>query len=103
MPDVWVVGVRVVAVEELDDVEAAPVHVEVDIALLEVRGHEAPDLHLRVCLFDLASGGVADAPAVRVRAGEQKLELALLTLDLHHGAADPLAVLDDSPGLALVD
>lgn len=53
-----------VTVEKLHDVEAASVHVEVDVSFLEVRRYRLPDLHLQVQPLDLASCSVTDAPAM---------------------------------------
>ena len=98
-----VVGVRVVGVEELHDMKAAPVHVEVDVPLLEVGGDGLPEVHLRVELFDSAPGGVADAPAVDFGGHEQELEIAPIPLHFDHRAAHRLPVRQNAIGFAPVD
>lgn len=94
-------GVGVVLVEELDDVEAAAVDVEVDVALLEVGGQRLPHLYLGVQALHLAPGGIAGAAAVGVGVGEEQRELALAPLGVEgddHSAHAAL-VGDDEVGL----
>ena len=45
-----------ILVPELDDLEAAAVHVEVDVAFFEVRGDGFPDFNLRVKRREKAIG-----------------------------------------------
>ena len=56
-----VVRVWMMAVEKLHDVEAAAIHVEVDIPLLEIRRDGLPDLDFRVQAFHRTPCGVANA------------------------------------------
>ena len=56
-----VVRVWMVAVEELHEVKAAAVHIEMDVPLLEIRRDGLPHLDLRVQLFHRTPCGIADA------------------------------------------
>ena len=87
-------------VEELHNVKATPIHVEVDVPGLEVRRQEAPHPHLRVHPLDLAPHGIAHTLAVDARAHEENLEVSPVALDLDDGAADLLAVEHDAIGFA---
>ena len=60
-------GGGVVLIEELHDVETALVDVEVDVAHLEVRGHQLPLPHIGVRLLDGGPCACADAASVRAR------------------------------------
>ena len=62
-------------VPELDNMEAAAVHIEVNIALFEVRGDGLPDADLRMHCFHSLPRGLADTFAVTVREDEQKLQM----------------------------
>lgn len=62
-----IVRIGMMAVEKLHDMEAAAIHVEVDVALLEIRSHRLPDLCLRMQPLDLALCGISDALTVRFR------------------------------------
>ena len=57
--------------------EAASVHVKVDVALLEVRGDCLPNLDLRRLRFHRLPGGLANALAVDLRQNEKQLQLAV--------------------------
>ena len=57
---IGVAGVSVVAVEELDDVESEPIHVEVDVARLEIGRAGLPDANLGVESFDGVELAVRD-------------------------------------------
>ena len=97
--------IRVVAVEELHDVEAALVHVKVDVPRLKVRGAGLPDLRLRVKALDFSPGRRADALAVGCGRDEQQIQMVVLRLfvDVQDQPADDPAVLPDAVGNALVD
>ena len=45
---VRIIGIGMMAVEELHDMEAAPVHIEVDVPLLEIRRDGLPHHYLWV-------------------------------------------------------
>ena len=51
-------------VEELHDPEAALVHVEMNVALLEVWGNQSPHFSLRILLLDSSPYLLAQSPAV---------------------------------------
>ena len=59
-----------ILVPEFDDMEPAAVHVEVDVALLEVWGDGFPHLDLRMLRFHRLPGGLANALAVDLRQNE---------------------------------
>ena len=59
-----IVGVRVQPVEELYDVEAAAIDIEVDVAPLKIGCHCLPAFYLRMQLFDFAPCGISDSLAV---------------------------------------
>ena len=83
-----------VLIPELDDMEAAAVHVEVDVALLEVRGNGLPDADFRMPRFHGLPSSLADAFAVAFRKDKQQFKLALsrLLVSLKYDAAHLLAV-----------
>lgn len=56
-----IVRVWMMAVEELHDMEAEPVHIEVDVPLLEIRRDGLPHNYLWVQVFHRAPRGIADA------------------------------------------
>lgn len=56
-----------ILVPELDDLEAAAVHVEMDVAFFEVRGDGFPDFNLRMKRFHGLPSGLADALTVALR------------------------------------
>ena len=55
------------AVEEFNDMEAAPVHIEMDVPLFEVGCYGFPNLHFGMQLFHLAPGSISDSLAVNTR------------------------------------
>ena len=66
--------VGVTPVEELDDLEAAFVDVEVDVALLEIRRVCRPDLRLGIPGLDRAPGVLADAATFDARHHEEQVQ-----------------------------
>ena len=68
-------GAVLMLVPERDDMEAAAVHVEVDVALLEIRGDGFPDADLRMQRFNGLPSGLADAFAMALRKDEQQFKL----------------------------
>ena len=73
---IGVVGVAVVVVEELDDVESEPVHVEVDVARLEIGRAGLPHADFGVEPFDGAPRGLSDSRAVAFRKDEEEFKFA---------------------------
>ena len=63
-------------VPELDNMEAAAVHVEVDVTFLEVWGDCFPDADLRMHRFHGLPSGLADTFAVAFRKDKQQFKLA---------------------------
>ena len=92
---VWAVRVAMAAVEERRDVEAAPVHVEMYVPLLEIWGAGLPHTHLGVRPLDGAPRLVPDTLAVLLRGDEQDLQVAPVDGHRHYGAADRPPVLHD--------
>ncbi len=70
------VRVAVVAVEELDNVEPEPVHVEVDVARLEIGGAGLPDADFGVEPFDGAPCCLSDSHAVAFWKDEEEFKFA---------------------------
>lgn len=89
---IWIIGVGMVAVEELYDMESAAVHIEVDVTLLEVRRYRLPYFDLRVQPLHLAPCLIADTSAMCRGQYEQQLELAMLAVCLYYNATDLLAI-----------
>ena len=100
---IGVAGVSVVAVEELDDVESEPIHVEVDVARLEIGRAGLPDANLGVEPFDGAPGGLSNSHAVAFGPDEEKLEFAAVAVRPYHKAAHLPSAPYDAIGLAAVD
>ena len=59
-----ILGIGMHFVKELYYVEAASVHIEMNIPLLKIRRHCLPDFNLRMPLLNFAPCGVADSFAV---------------------------------------
>ena len=85
-----------VLIEELHDVETALVDVEVDVAYLEVRGHQLPLPHVGICLLDGGPCARADAASVRARIDRENLDLSAISLHCEDDAADRSAVLNNA-------
>ena len=100
---IGVVGVAVVVVEELDDVESEPVHIEVDVARLEIGRAGLSDADFGVEPFDGAPRGLSDSHAVVFGTNEEEFKFAAVAARPYHKAADLPSVLDDAIGLATVD
>ena len=98
---VGVGGIRMALVEELHDVKTALVDVEVDVAHLEVRGHQLPLPHIGVRLLDGGPCACADAASVRARIDRDNLDLSAISLHCEDNAADWSAILDDAQSLDL--
>ena len=80
-----IAGVRMMAVEEFDYVEAASVDIEVDVSCLEIRRAGLPDLCLRIEPFDLLPRSLAQPFAVRCRVDEQQVQMVVLRLLVDSG------------------
>jgi hypothetical protein len=91
------VRIRIAGVVISDDVEAADVDVEVNVALFEIRRVGDPDLRLRVSRPDRSPSLATDAAAQFVGAHEEEVERVPLRLgiDRNHSPADPSGVLED--------
>ena len=100
-----VVRIGMVAVEELHDMEAAFVHVKVDIPRLKVWRAGFPDLRFRVKALYFSPGRCADALAVGRGRDEQQIQMVVLRLlvDLQDKPADDPAVFPNTVGKALFD
>ncbi len=98
-----VIGVGMMAVKELHDMETTSVDVEVDISLLKVRRYGLPDLHFRMQTFDSTPCGISDAPAVDLRRNKEDLQITVITLYADDHSADRLSVLHDAVSLAAID
>mgnify|MGYP000297975288 FL=1 len=88
-------GAGVVLVEELDDVEAALIDVEMDVAHLEVRCFQLPLRHLGMGRFDGGPGPRPNALAVNRRVHREEQDLALIPVDCEDGIADADSVLNE--------
>lgn len=82
------VGIGMLAVVKLYDVEAASIDVEMDISFLEIGCDGLPDGHFRVPLLHRAPRGIPDALAVDVRRNEQQVKTAAFSVHRDHHAAD---------------
>ena len=56
--------IRMMAVEELDDMKAAFIDIEMDVPGFEVWSTGLPDFCFRIQAFNFLPGGIADALAV---------------------------------------
>ena len=90
-------------VEELDDVEAATIDIEMNVALLEIGRMGLPDANFGMHPFHLAPSGKTDATTVDVGRYEQQLQFAQspFLVDSQHDSADFLPVADDAIGLGI--
>ena len=91
-------GVGVMFVEELDDVEAALVDVEVDVAHLEIGRHQGPFPHLRVGGLDGEPGARPHSPGMNRGLHCEKENLASMPDDGEDHVAHDFAVLKDAIG-----
>ena len=85
-------------VEELDDVEAALVDVEVDVAHLEIGRHQGPFPHLRVGGLDGEPGARPHSPGMNRGLHREKENLASMTGNGEDDVAHDFAVLKDAIG-----
>lgn len=85
-------------VEELDDVEAALVDVEVDVAHLEIGRHQGPFPHLRVGGLDGEPGARPHSPGMNRGLHCEKENLASMTGNGEDDVAHDIAVLKDAIG-----
>ena len=85
-------------VEELDDVEAALVDVEVDVAHLEIGRHQGPFPHLRVGGLDGEPGARPHSPGMNRGLHCEKENLASMTGNGEDDVAHDFAILKDAIG-----
>lgn len=85
-------------VEELDDVEAALVDVEVDVAHLEIGRLQGPFPHLRVGGLDGEPGARPHSPGMNRGLHREKENLASMTGNGEDDVAHDFAVLKDAIG-----
>ena len=90
-------------VEELDDMEAATVHVKVDVSLFEIGRDRLTKANFRMKLFDLTPCGIANAFAVNMGRNKQKFQVSSFAIYLDHGTADRLSVTEDPVGFIYID
>ena len=62
------------------------VGIEVDVALLEIRGYRLPDYHFGMHLLHGTPSGITDALAVRLGRDEQQFQLAVVAFNAKHQA-----------------
>ena len=93
------------AVEELHDVEAAFVDIEVDVSRLKGRRAGLPDPCVRIQAFDFLPGGETDAFAVGSGTDKQEIQMVVLCafVDLQHEAADDPAIFADAVSDTVMD
>ena len=92
-----------ILVPKLDDVEAATVHVEMDVAFLEVRRDGLPDSDFGMHCFHGLPSRLADALAMAFWRHEQQLQIAFpgLLFDGQHDSTHFLAVHNNAIGLGV--
>ena len=73
-----IVRIGMMAVVKIHDVEAAPIHIEMDVPFLKIRRDGFPNLYLRVQPFDCTPGRISDAFAMFLRLNEKNLKLPFL-------------------------
>ena len=86
------------AVEKLDDVEAAFVDIEMDIPGLEAGSTGLPDFCFRIQAFDFLPGSRADALAVCRWRDKQQIQMVMLRLFIYrqYQPPDNLAIFPDT-------
>ena len=100
-----IMRIRMMAVKELNDMEATFVDIEVDVPGLEVRSTGLPDFCFRIKAFNFLPGGKADALAVCFRTDEQQIQMVMLSLfiDRQHQSPDDPAIFPDTISNTVID
>ena len=98
-----IVGIGMMAVEELNDMKPAAVNIKMNISTLKIRCNGFPYFYFRVQFFDCAPGGIADSPAVNFWGNKQKFKVPLITFDPDDHAADRLSILHDPISLPFIN
>lgn len=85
-------GIRAVrigmkAVEKLNDMEPAAVHVKVDVPFFKIRCDRLPHPHFRMQPLHRAPSRIVDALAVRLGRDEQQVQIAMLSIHLYDNAS----------------
>ena len=96
------VGLKILA-PKLIDLEAALVHIEMDVALLKIRRAGLPNLGFGMQRLNRLPRAVADAFGVLLGSNEQNLKLIMMCffVDLQNHAADLPSVHNDAIGFAI--
>ena len=103
MIGIRIVGIGMVAVIKLYDMETAAINVEVNIALFKIWSDGFPDLHFWMQLLDCAPSCIADSFAMCLGGYKQQVEIATFTINLYDYTSNRLAVLYDPVCLTAVD
>ena len=100
-----IMGIGMMSVEELHDMETALVDIEVDVPGFEEGRAGLSDIRLRVQALYGLPGSIADAFAVGVGRNKQQIQMVVLGcfVDFQHHAAHDLAVLSDAVGHSVAD
>ena len=100
-----IMRIRMMAVEEFDDMETAFVDIEMDIPCLEAGSTGLPDFCLRIQAFNFLPGRLADTFAVCPGMDKQQFQLIMpgRFVDLQDKTASPFAVFPNHIGCTVVD
>ena len=101
----WIMRIRMMAVEEFDDMETAFVDIEMDIPCLEAGSTGLPDFCLRIQAFNFLPGRIADTFAVCPGMDKQQFQhiMSGRFVDLQDKTADYFAVFPDNIGCTVVN
>ena len=98
-----IIRIRMMTIEELHNMKATPIDVEMNIPFLEIRRDSIPNRHLWMQALHCAPCGIADPFAVNTRRHKQQVKIATFSVHLYDNTADRLAVLHDPVCLTAVD
>ena len=93
----------VVRIEELHDMKAASIHIEMDIALFKIGCAGLPDINFRMHCLDCQPRRIAKPLAVDLRVHEQQLQIAAagFAVNAQDNAAGVLPVVLNAIGLRM--
>ena len=98
-----IIGIRMMSVVELHDMESTSIHIKMYVTLLKVWRNRFPYLYFGVKLLNFAPGGIPHSFAVLLWRSKQNITVSLLTIHTEDYTADRSAIQLDAISFSVIN
>ena len=103
MLSIRIIGIRMMSVVELHDMESTPVHIKMYVTLFKVWRNRFPYLYFGVKFFNLAPGSIPHSFAVFLWRSKQNIKIPFFTIHTKDYTADRSAIQLDAVGFSVIN